>query len=176
MYFHCSGDFCLQKKDELNYSEEYATYNTFANRIVSVEKAEQELAESKEIEKVIESRSAENIFIEKDGKKRWDRNRIYGYPDEVMRHGVPADNEDIRLGCDEPLTQKEIAELFPNQCVFLRITEYVCNPSQWHKAAVMYFHCSSDFANRKLRDLNYSGVCLEYSTYTFNASEHYLNW
>lgn len=176
LYFHCSGDFCLRVKDEMNCSDEYATYDTYAKWIVTTEKAERELAESKEIEAEIRARSTDDIFIEKDGKRCWDRSRVYGYSDEVMQQGIPEDNEDIRLGCDEPLTQKEIAELFPNQRVFLRVTEYVCNPTQWRKAAVLYFHCSGDFAERKLRDLNYSDICLEYRTYTFNASVHYLNW
>ena len=38
------------------------------------------------------------MFVEKDGKKVWDRSKVYGYSDEVMLAGEPEDNQ-IPIHC-----------------------------------------------------------------------------
>ena len=54
------------------------------------------------------------MFIEKDGKKVWDRSKVYGYSDEVMLAGEPEDNKIPIEGCDEDFCFLKLKEMgFP---------------------------------------------------------------
>lgn len=176
LYFHCTPEFCFKKEEEMCYSKEYATWSTFARDRISEEQLKQDLAKSKKLEERAVTRSTADMFVYKDGKKCWKRDKVYGYSDRVMCESVPDDNEDTIAGCSELLTEEEINKLFPNQSVFIRMVEYSCDPGQWSKAEVLYFHCSSEFADMRLVDLNYPSTYMKYNTHTFNATEHYLNW
>lgn len=114
------------------------------------------------------------MFIEKEGKKVWDRSRVYGYSDEVMLAGEPEDNQIPIEGCDEELTRKEIKELFPNQRVFVQVTDYKGVPEHWSKARVLWIHCNEDFCFEKLEEMGFPEGYMEEPTYSDMVGGAYL--
>ena len=114
------------------------------------------------------------MFIEKDGKKIWDRSKVYGYSDEVMLAGEPEDNQIPIEGCDEELTRKEIKELFPNQRVFVQSTVYKGFPEHWSKAKVLWIHCSSEFCFEKAKEMGFPEDCMYEVTYSDIVGGAYL--
>ena len=115
------------------------------------------------------------MFIEKDGKKVWDRSKVYGYSDEVMLAGEPVDNQIPIEGCDEELTREEIKELFPNQRVFVQSTVYLGHaPEHWSKAKVLWIHCSEEFCFEKMKEMGFSEGYMDETTYSDVVGGAYL--
>ena len=106
------------------------------------------------------------MFIEKDGKKVWDRSKVYGYSDEVMLKGEPEDNQIPIEGCDEELTPEEVKQLFPNQRIIIFVTEYQKYPWTWKRAKVLWIHSNLDYYYKILEDNGFPEECKEERTYS----------
>lgn len=69
--------------------------------------------------------------------------------EEVIKSGYPEDNmTNIKVDNEIVLTGDEVAEMFPNQYVVLRILEYkdIDALSSFTKAIVKYFKCDGPFS------------------------------
>lgn len=76
----------------------------------------------------------------------WDKNKVYGYSDDVMLKGRPSDNEIAKQGCEDVLTKEEIHRMFPNQIVIVEICDYDGIPEYWSTGKVLWYQCSQDYA------------------------------
>ena len=95
-----------------------------------------------------------------------DRNKIYGYSDEIMLEKEPEDNTIMQDGFDDVLSVEEVHKYFPNQKVLLEVVEHKGMPGNWIKAKVLKYHCSSYDALMLIVNDNKDRVLLCEPTYS----------
>ena len=95
-----------------------------------------------------------------------DRNKIYGYSDEIMLEKEPEDNTVMQDGFDDVLTVEEVHKYFPNQKVLLEVVEYNSVPEQWLTGKVIKYHCNELEAYQYILNDTCQRVLLCESTYS----------
>mgnify|MGYP001028164858 CR=1 FL=1 len=111
-----------------------------------------------------------------------EKGRCYGRTsDEVREFGYPEDNmSNIKVDNEIVLTGDEVAEMFPNQYVVLKILEYkdIDALSSFTKAIVKYFKCDGPFSAKTAEFLRkeYPGDIYISETYYDPGMEGDLLW
>lgn len=96
--------------------------------------------------------------------EHWDKNKVYGYSDEIMLAGEPEDNRIPVEGNEDILNYEEIERMFPNQRILVKKIE---GPTGfWKKAQVLWIHCSTKFNVNKLKEMGFPEDYIDWDTYS----------